>query len=54
MDMKHIKWDFSPKAGFEPWVDLGDGGGGQKFIFLQILRHHQRASDNQYEHSYIY
>ena len=23
-------------------------------MILQILRHHQRASDNQYEHSYIY
>ena len=23
-------------------------------MFLQILRHHQRASNNQYEHSYIY
>ena len=23
-------------------------------MILQILRHHQRAQDNQYEHSYIY
>ena len=23
-------------------------------MILQILRHHQRASDNLYEHSYIY